>query len=115
MAGGRGEDVHRRFGKGAGMTSHQALRLLSERLPEMRRLFAVRELALFGSAARDEAGPNSDFDLLVQFAGPPTFDGYTGLKLYLETALGREVDLVIESDLHPALRGDVFGEALRVA
>ncbi|MBW3538992.1 MAG: nucleotidyltransferase family protein [Planctomycetes bacterium] len=96
------------------MNSHEIIRLLSERLPDIRQRFAVRELALFGSVARDEGRPDSDVDLLVTFADRPTFDNYMGLKLYLEDLLGVSVDLVIHSDLRPALRPRIEQEALYV-
>ncbi len=31
----------------------------------------VQSLAIFGSMVRDEAGPDSDVDVLVEFVGPP--------------------------------------------
>jgi uncharacterized protein len=36
--------------------------------------FGVESLAIFGSVARDEAHPESDIDILVEFSEPPTFD-----------------------------------------
>jgi len=41
--------------------------------------FGVREIGLFGSAARDQLRPDSDIDLLVEFDAPPNFDRYFGL------------------------------------
>ena len=97
------------------MTSQHALTLLSDHLPELRRRFDVRQLALFGSVVRDESRPSSDVDVLVEFAGRPGFDNYMGLKLYLEDLFGRGVDLVIPSDLRPALRPGIEQEAVHVA
>jgi predicted nucleotidyltransferase len=56
----------------------------------------VRELALFGSTARNEAGPNSDVDLLVSFEPENEYSLFdiAELKMELESMLGREVDLV---------------------
>jgi len=34
-------------------------------------MLGVRSLALFGSVARDQAGPDSDVDLLVEFSEVP--------------------------------------------
>lgn len=96
------------------MNSDDALRLLSDHLPEIRQRFGVRELALFGSVARNEARPDSDVDVLVAFTGTPTFDNYMGLKLYLEDLFGTRVDLAIHSDLRPALRPRIEQEALYV-
>ena len=42
--------------------------------------FAVRDLALFGSTARGEAGEESDVDILVSFDGPGTSARYFGLR-----------------------------------
>jgi hypothetical protein len=37
--------------------------------------------------ARDEARPDSDVDILVEFREPATFNGYMNLKLFLEDLL----------------------------
>ena len=97
------------------MTSAETLRRLSEELPALRRRFGVETLAIFGSVARDDAGPDSDLDVLVTFVGRPTFDGYMGLKLRLEELFARQVDLAIHSDLRPALRSLIESETLYVA
>ena len=77
--------------------------------------FGVKSLALFGSVARDEAGPASDLDLLVEFEGAATFDAYMGLKLYLEDLLASHVDLVMRKALRPRMMASVEREAVRVA
>ncbi len=75
----------------------------------------VAALWVFGSAARGEAGPDSDVDVLVRFACAPTFDRYMDLKCHLEEVLGRTVDLVTEKALRPEMRAAVEREAIRVA
>lgn len=72
----------------------------------------VRELALFGSYARGDAGPDSDIDFVVDFA-EKTFDRYMELKELLEDSLGREVDLVLKSAIKPRLRERILREAVR--
>lgn len=66
----------------------------------------VSRIALFGSHARDEAGPQSDIDLVVEFAPGRTPDlfSFAGLKLELEERLGTTVDLFTPNSLHPGLR-----------
>ena len=59
----------------------------------------VASLGLFGSVARGEERDDSDIDILVAFDGPATFDQYMDVKLLLEDALGRRVDLVTEQGL----------------
>ena len=77
--------------------------------------FAVRSLSLFGSVARDEARPDSDVDLLVEFEGPTTFDGHMGLLVYLEDLLGCHVDVVTAKGLKPSLRPLIDQDLVRVA
>ncbi len=76
--------------------------------------FDVKSLALFGSVARDEAGQDSDVDVLVEFEGPATFHRYMQLKFFLEDLLGCKVDLVTHKALKPRLRPRVEQEALYV-
>lgn len=92
-----------------------AITLLRDRLPELRRRFAVRRLAVFGSVARDEATDRSDVDVLVDFEGPPSFDGYFGLKEELEALLGARVDLATRAMLKPRIKPRVEGEAVDVS
>jgi uncharacterized protein len=54
----------------------------------------ARRLWLFGSRAGRRAGANSDWDFLVEFAGPPSFSDFMGLKLLLEDRLHGRVDLL---------------------
>ncbi|HEX5010004.1 MAG TPA: nucleotidyltransferase family protein [Planctomycetota bacterium] len=97
------------------MRRQDVLQRLSASVGDMRGRFGVRNLQVFGSVARDEAGPQSDVDVLVAFDGPATFDRYFGLKFFLEDLLGSPVDLVSEKALRPELRGAVLGEAILVS
>ena len=56
----------------------------------------VAELALFGSALRDDFGPDSDIDLLVRFKPEArhTLLDMTRMEDELSLILGRRVDLV---------------------
>ncbi len=96
------------------MTRDDIIKILRQHRAEFDAL-DVRSLALFGSTARDEAGPESDVDMLVEFVDSPTFDHDMGLKLLLEDVLKRRVDLMIREDLKPRLRARVEREAVRVA
>jgi len=78
-------------------------------------LLGARSLRLFGSAARDEAGPASDIDLLVDFETPPTFSRYMELRALLEDLLGTQVDLVTEAGLRARARPAVERDAILVA
>lgn len=77
--------------------------------------FGVASLAIFGSVARDQAGPQSDVDILVEFDDIATFDRYMGLKIFLEDLLGVPIDLVTPRALKPGLRPLIEHEAIDVA
>jgi uncharacterized protein len=76
----------------------------------------VASLALFGSAARGEAGPGSDLDLLVEFDRTVSLFEIFDLQYWLEEVLGvAKVDLVQKTALHPALKANILAEAIHVA
>jgi hypothetical protein len=83
------------------------------RLADICSRYRVRELALFGSAARGEDHPESDLDLLVDFL-PQAKIGlldYAGLSLDLTALMGRKVDLVSKNGLKPFVRASVLRDA----
>jgi predicted nucleotidyltransferase len=82
---------------------------------EIRRLFQVKRLSVFGSVARGEAGDDSDIDVLVAFEQRATFDLFMELKFYLEEILGTGVDLVTEKALRPEIRQAIEKEKIDVS
>ena len=97
------------------MGKDQVLDLLSRRLGEMAERFGVKDLAIFGSVVRGEASGASDVDVLVEFAGRATFDGFMDLKFYLEDLLNTRVDLVTNNALRESMRAEIQREMIRVA
>ena len=82
-------------------------------LADLCRRYQVRELSVFGSAARGEMRPGSDIDLLVEFL-PDADVGlveHAGLMLDLARLLGRRVDLVSKNGLKPRIRSSVLADA----
>ena len=96
------------------LSRDEALALLKAHKTELAERFDVTYLALFGSVARDEAGDDSDVDVLVRFEGPATSKRYFGALFYMEDLLGRSVDLVTDKALRKELRPYVEREAVSV-
>jgi len=96
------------------MRRDEALSILIKASAEIRNRFGVRKMRLFGSTARDEGREDSDVDVLVDFDGPATFDGYFALLNFLETRLGCTVDLVTEKGLKDRMRPYVEKDAIHV-
>jgi hypothetical protein len=91
--------------------------LLREKSAEIQKIAAhhgARNVRVFGSVARGQAGPQSDVDLLVD-TGPTTSSWFpAGLILDLEEILGRHVQIVTENGLNPHLRERVLREAIHL-
>jgi uncharacterized protein len=84
-----------------------SLRQNSERL----RLLGVCRIGLFGSFARNEARPESDIDLLVEFVpNKKTFDNFMALSFFLEELFGRRVELVTSESLSPYIGPRILKE-----
>ncbi len=60
----------------------------------------VTELALFGSVLRDDFGPDSDVDVLVEFApGCTPGLGFVSMADELSEMFGRQVDVLTRSSV----------------
>lgn len=85
-----------------------------ERLAGFCRKHHIRRLALFGSALRDDFGPESDIDVLVEFESgqAPGLLGIARLERELTVIFdGRKVDLRTPEDLSRYFREEVLREA----
>jgi len=96
------------------MTKSEALLELRRLQPALREL-GVRSIAIFGSVMRDEAGVDSDLDLVAEFEQPYTAKQYFDTLFLIEDSLGVSVDLAEPTSLHPGIRDTVLNEALYVA
>jgi len=89
--------------------------ILSERRGDILQIAArhgARNVRVFGSVVRGEAGADSDLDLLVD-AGPERSAFFpAGLVADLEECLGRRVDVLTEGALHWYIRDRVLREAI---
>jgi predicted nucleotidyltransferase len=73
-------------------------------------------LFLFGSVARDEAGPDSDLDLFIDYDAAKKFSliDLAGIKLFLEDAIEADVDVTTRNSLHPKLKDRIESSAIRI-
>jgi predicted nucleotidyltransferase len=68
----------------------------SDRIAEFCRKWRIREFSLFGSVLRDDFGPDSDVDVLVEFeaGAQPALEPWLDMHDELRAMFGRDVDLV---------------------
>ena len=89
-----------------------AARESREEIARIAAAHGARNVRVFGSAGRGEAGGASDLDLLVDMAEGRSLFDLVALSDELEDALGIEVDVVTEGGLSPYLRDRILDEAV---
>ncbi len=74
----------------------------------------ITRLALFGSALRDDFGPESDVDLLVEFdpAHVPGLIRFAGMAQEMSELVSRRVDMRTAADLSRYFRDQVVQSAI---
>jgi uncharacterized protein len=74
--------------------------------------YGLGEMLLFGSMARGDATLQSDVDLLVDNSSHLTGFQLGALQMDAQDLLGRRVDVLTISSIHPLLRERVLAEAI---
>jgi predicted nucleotidyltransferase len=93
---------------------NRSLIISRERLAAYCQEHGIRRLAIFGSALRDDFGPESDIDVLVEFEPDhiPSLLGIARMERELSALFGgRKVDLRTPEDLSRYFRQRVLAEA----
>ncbi len=92
--------------------SNSHLSIPQDKIADFCRRHHIRKLSLFGSVLRDDFGPNSDVDVLVEFE-PGRVPGlaFFAMEAELSEILGYKVDLNTPRFLSPYFRDEVLAEA----
>ncbi len=96
------------------ITATDILATLRSREPALRQA-GITHLSLFGSVARNEAGPDSDIDLAAEFDPAAKMDliRLVGLEQELGDLLGREVQILPEPIRKARLLANVDRDRIR--
>lgn len=84
-----------------------------KKIAEFCRRNRIRRLAFFGSVLRDDFGPDSDVDVLVEFESSARVGLITlsGMEIDLSRLLERKVEIHTVKDLNPYFRDEVLQAA----
>ena len=91
---------------------HPLLETHRAELLALARRRGITGIRVFGSMSRGDGSDHSDVDLLVTLAPGVSALALGGLLMDAQELLGRRVDVVTESSLHPALRDGVVADAV---
>ena len=95
------------------MNTKAGIELPSAKIIEFCQRHHIRRLSLFGSVLREDFGPSSDIDFLVEFepGHTPGLFGITGMEIDLTALLGRKADLRTAEELSRYFRQEVLDTA----
>jgi predicted nucleotidyltransferase len=83
-----------------------------DQIAEICRRYQVVEMLIFGSAVRGRLRPDSDLDVLVEFAPGVSWGwDYFGLEQELSEVVGRRVNLATKKWLKPSVRANILRNA----
>lgn len=96
------------------MTLGELVKSKREEIVAIAERHGARKISLFGSVAREQAGPDSDVDFLVEVEAGRSLLDLGRMLMDLEDLLGCKVDLVEPEGLHWYIRERVLAEAVPV-
>jgi hypothetical protein len=76
--------------------------------------YRVTRAGVFGSVVRGEETQKSDIDILVEIEGRMSLLDFVGLKLELEEALGKKIDLGEYSTIKPIIKEQILSEEVGI-
>ena len=94
------------------MKIHELLHAKREDILRLAARHGAGHVRIFGSAARQEAGPESDVDVLVDLEPGRSLLDHVALQQDLTELLGRQVDVVVEGGISPYLQDRILKEAV---
>ena len=94
------------------MSIDELLNARRSEILEIARRHGAHNVRIFGSAARGDAGPESDIDFIVEMDAGRSLLDLGGLLFDLQQLLGIEVDVVTEKGLKARIRERVLAEAV---
>ena len=88
----------------------ESIQEIKEKITPILQRYGIKKAAIFGSLAKGEATSSSDVDILVEIKNDMSLLDSVGMKLELEEAINRKVDLVEYETIKPLIREKILNE-----
>ena len=92
----------------------KAVDAISETVVPILKRHGVVRAGIFGSCARNDMTADSDIDVLVEIPPDIGLLDFIRIKLEIEEALGKEVDLVEYDAIKPPLKDRILREQVQI-
>jgi uncharacterized protein len=96
------------------MTIREEITAKRSQILEIAARYGAYNVRIFGSVARDDAGPESDIDFLINLEPGRSLLDHIALKQDLEDLFHRKVDVANEKGLHWFIHDQVLSESVPV-
>jgi len=90
------------------------LKILKTKIVRILKKYGIKKAGLFGSYARGEQKIKSDIDILVEVPKDIDLYDFVGIKLELEEATGKKIDLVKYKLIRPELKKNILESEVRI-
>ena len=96
------------------MDKNKALTEIKQKIIPILKEYKVSKAGIFGSYARGENRKKSDIDILIKIGNDASLLTLIGLKLELQKAVKRKVDLVEYETIRKELREQILNDEVRI-
>jgi hypothetical protein len=90
------------------------IEVIKKKILPILKKYGVTRAGVFGSVVRGEETQESDIDILVEIEGRMSLLDFVGLKLELEEALGKKIDLGEYSTIKPIIKEQILSEEVGI-
>jgi len=91
-----------------------SIKIIKKKITPILKHYGVKRAAIFGSFVRGKAKKTSDIDILVEIEKDISLLDFVGLKLEIEEAIGKKVDLVEYKTIKPLIKERILKEQLAI-
>ena len=92
------------------LSKKKIIKLLASNQSQLKQMYPIKKMGLFGSFARSKQTEESDVDILIEFEKPIGLFTFSRLQLTLSDMLHNNVDLVTPNSLKPLIKDKILVE-----